>query len=78
VTTINLPDPVFEVHIEAQWIGIYVHEEYAAEIRVGDVVVFSRVYSDDPDGEHEYAYSQDDAREKVLKAFGAKLKEVLA
>jgi hypothetical protein len=78
VTTINLPDPVFEVYVEAQWVGIYVHEEFAAEIRVGDVVVFSRVYSDDPDGEHEYAYGKSEAREKVLKAFGEKLKEVLA
>jgi hypothetical protein len=79
VTTINLPDPVFEVYVESSWLGNYTSEEFAAEIRVGDVVVFSRVYSSDPeDAECEYAHAENDAREKVLKAFGEKLKAVLS
>jgi hypothetical protein len=86
---IEIPDPPFSVEVDSEWHYNRPSQPvtHTAKIVVGRetlgsraVVVFSREYTDSNDrwGEDDYASSEEDAKDKVLEAFGQRLKEVLA
>jgi hypothetical protein len=86
VMDIKIPDPVITVEIEHKYVehggDIFAWSTFNARVMVGGVVVFERWYTtnDDRYGKPEYLVidSDEEAREKVLEAFGKRLKEVLA
>lgn len=85
--SIEIPEPVITVEVVADYPDDYnwrAGHKITATIDVGGVTVFERVYQTGPDARDSagfypdsYAHDEDDARDKVLKAFGEKLKEVL-
>lgn len=77
--SIEIPEPVFEMFsTQTSTPPLYV-DIYDVEIKVGEVVLFERRYSDNEehDGSVIYARNLEEAEEQALNAFGEKLKEFL-
>lgn len=77
--SIEIPDAIFELDIDHEFIDRdrYV-SRWRAQIVVGGVVVMERTYHDDDSRyDDNYAYDQEDVQDKVLRAFGERLRTVI-
>mgnify|MGYP003601196602 CR=1 FL=1 len=78
--SIEIPDAVFEVEVESK-VSDYVRciRIYVVSIMVGGVTVYSRTYQDDDDLSHrnDYVYDDEDARDRTLRTFGERLRDLL-
>lgn len=76
---INLPESVFTIEVETRsrvFDGRF-YVEYVAYIKCGNSDVFSRSFNDKDDAGVSYARDEDEAKDKCLTDFGARLSDVL-
>lgn len=78
VVDVDLPQLVLRLVEESEYDNDFMYQTFTERVKVGDVVVFERQYSDDDSNAREhYAYNADEAREKALNELGEKLKNLL-
>lgn len=84
MAAIEIPDPVITVEVTHTYVehrgDMFAWSDFEANVLAGGHVVFKRQYTDNDDcqGNPEYVRELEEAEEKVLAAFAARFKELLA